>query len=124
VDVQWLAAKSLGKIGDLRAVEPLIEALGSNDNWLRSGAAWGLGKLRDTRAVPAPISPIKDKKTIVQKNAPWALETIGDERVLPPIREAAVDPDENVRDTIQRAIASIENKRTKKSSPIPSTIGN
>ena len=41
--VQWLAAKSLGKIGDIRALEPLIVALKAEDKWLRQGAAWDWG---------------------------------------------------------------------------------
>ncbi len=37
VDVSWIAAKSLGKLGDKRATLPLIDCLDSEEQWLRKG---------------------------------------------------------------------------------------
>lgn len=48
------AAEALGRIGDLRAVEPLIEALSCEDIFLREQVAWALGELGDRRGI-APL---------------------------------------------------------------------
>ena len=50
-DVYWPVAKALGDIGDERAVEPLIKALGHEDEDVRKSAAEALGKIGDARAV-------------------------------------------------------------------------
>jgi HEAT repeat protein len=44
-EVRWVAALSLGEIGDLRAVPPLVEALGDPDRYVRYGAVMSLEKL-------------------------------------------------------------------------------
>lgn len=46
------AAVALGKIGDKRALNPLISALSDDDVVIRIAAADGLGQLRDNRAIP------------------------------------------------------------------------
>jgi HEAT repeat protein len=48
---RWKAAESLGRIGDDRAVEPLIHALMDEDWRVRQKAAWALGKIGDQRAL-------------------------------------------------------------------------
>jgi HEAT repeat protein len=51
---RWKAADSLGRLGDLRATEPLINALWDEDVYVRKKAAWALGSLGDPRAI-APL---------------------------------------------------------------------
>lgn len=53
MNVKHAAAEALGKIGDRRAVEPLICSL-STDMWLQFPAAMALGEIGDPRAV-APL---------------------------------------------------------------------
>ena len=48
---RWKAAESLGRLGDLRAVEPLIDTLWDDDARVRLKAAWALGMLGDPRAL-------------------------------------------------------------------------
>jgi len=43
--VRHNAAEALGKIGDNRAVESLIEALGDSESFVRSAATEALGKI-------------------------------------------------------------------------------
>ncbi len=50
--VQWAAVDLLGKVGDERAVEPLIAALRHPDIGVRLSAAHGLGNIGDGRALP------------------------------------------------------------------------
>lgn len=49
--VRVQSAIALGKIGDTRAVDPLIEALNNKKPGVRFGAAEALGEIGDTRAV-------------------------------------------------------------------------
>ncbi|WP_428011751.1 HEAT repeat domain-containing protein [Baaleninema sp.] len=49
------AAKALGKLGDSRAVPPLIESLSCSDYYVRESAAQALEELRDAQAVPALV---------------------------------------------------------------------
>jgi hypothetical protein len=50
---RWKAAESLARMGDARAVGPLIEALSDEDWRVRQKTAWALGYLGDPAAIPA-----------------------------------------------------------------------
>ena len=50
---RWAAATALGRLGDKRAVEPLIEALKDPDSMVRASAANALGLIGDPRALDA-----------------------------------------------------------------------
>jgi phycocyanobilin lyase subunit alpha len=50
------AARALGKLGDLRAVSPLIESLNCTDFYVREAAAQSLEMLGDIGCIPALIS--------------------------------------------------------------------
>ncbi len=50
------AAKALGKLKDLKAVEPLIKCCGCDDYYVRESAAQALEMLGDSRAIPPLIS--------------------------------------------------------------------
>jgi phycocyanobilin lyase alpha subunit len=50
------AARALGKLGDSRAVEPLIECLECPDYYVREAATQALEMLGDGRAIPALIT--------------------------------------------------------------------
>ncbi len=51
---RWKAADSLGRLGDLRATGPLIDALFDEDARVRVKVAWALGSIGDPRAL-APL---------------------------------------------------------------------
>ena len=71
------AAWALGKIGDKRAVEPLIEALKHEHVGLRATSADSLGELGDERAVE-PLIELRDadKEKYVEIRARDALRMI------------------------------------------------
>ena len=48
---RWKAADSLGRLGDSRATEPLIDALFDDDVRVRTKVAWALGSIGDPRAL-------------------------------------------------------------------------
>ena len=61
-----VAVEALGKIGDTRAVEPLIKALQDSEEYVRRGAVEALGKIGDTRAVEPLITVLRS----------WAYENV------------------------------------------------
>ena len=102
------AADVLVHIGE-PAVEPLIEALSSDDAGVRYVAAWTLGKIGDRRAVEPLIAAMKDRDKGVKKGAAVALGDIGDGRAVEPLIQALKDEDESiqraVRESLERTIS-------------------
>ena len=70
------AARSLGAIGDTRAVEPLIAALEEGDLSCRQAAAEALGALKDKRAVPSLIPALDRFSGDAHASVLTALKTI------------------------------------------------
>ena len=71
------AAKSLGELGDPRAVQPLIAALRDESLLVRCTAAQALGWIGDPRAAGALITALDDSVIDVQEYAAEALVKIG-----------------------------------------------
>ena len=61
------AAKALGKLGDVRVVPGLIEALSCSDYYVRESAAQSLEMLEDKRAIPALINLLESGVTAAQQ---------------------------------------------------------
>lgn len=87
--VRYEAAIALGEIGDKRAVEPLIVALGDEKDKVRRVAAIALGEIGDKRAVMPLITALeeelkraKDKRWHFLRNAARLLGQIGDNRAV------------------------------------------
>jgi len=91
--VREAAAKSLGKLNDSRAVEPLILALKDTYYWVRWAAAESLGELNDTRAVEPLILALKDKDedSDVRWRAAESLGKLNDTRAVGPLIQALKD---------------------------------
>ena len=99
VVVRKAAVATLGKIGDERAVEPLIGVL-SDDDWrVRWSAAEALGKIGDERAVEPLIEVLSydDGDENVHEAAAEALGEIGDERTVEPLIGMLSDDNSRVR---------------------------
>ena len=54
------SAVALGQLGDPRAVEPLVKALGDDDRYVRIAVATALGQLGDPRAVEPLVKALGD----------------------------------------------------------------
>lgn len=79
--VRYYAARTLGELGDARAVEPLIAATLQDRRWsVRREAATALGKLCDSRATSTLSAALKDGDTYTQMKAAWALGRLSDPR--------------------------------------------
>jgi hypothetical protein len=76
--VQHVAIVKLGKLGDARAVEPLIQILEnvSHNPHLRAAAAVALGEIGDPSAVKPLVQALNDSEPLVQTAAREALRLI------------------------------------------------
>jgi hypothetical protein len=97
----------LGKIGDLRAVDPLIEALHDPDMGVQCSAANSLGKLRDNRAVDVLISKLDSKNESVRHAVADALGNIRDPRAGEALRKMCDDPSTWVREAVVKALQKL-----------------
>ena len=91
------AAEALGKIGDRRAVGPLMAALKDRELWVRGLAAEALGRLGEAKAVEPLIAMLKtDPSGHAAKQAAIALGAIKDPRGIPPLIDALWHKDNEV----------------------------
>lgn len=130
---RWLAAEALGKQGDARAIEPLIQVL-KDENWsVRGRAAESLDELgwrprgdsekvhyliakREWDAVaglgqPAIeplIQALRDKFYFVRRGAAEALGEIGDARAVEPLLETLKNKDYFVRREAAKALGRLD----------------
>jgi HEAT repeat protein len=76
-EVRYIAASTLGDLGDTEAVESLMLALEKDDSpRVRYQAVLSLGKLHDTRAAGALVHATKDQNPKVAEAARKALRSI------------------------------------------------
>lgn len=81
-------ARALGEIGDPRAVDALITALGDPEDSVRVVSAQSLGQIKDQRATEALVSLVDVKSNGVGRAALMALAQIKDPRAIGPLIEA------------------------------------
>jgi len=135
-DIRVRAAQALGRVGDDRAVDPLIQAMkvvdldygvahdalmGIGEKGvealslvLRDGdprdrviAALTLGDIGSVEGVEALIEALKDEEPVVRGDAAMALGRIGDERAAGPLMEVLGDWDREVRLKAVEALGEI-----------------
>ena len=109
------AARALGRIGDQRAVEALIDVLYTKNVHLSQEAAEALGCIRDARAVQPLIDLFRhdwdDTETVTAwQKAATALAAIG-EPAIQPLLIALKEEDENVRSGAIDALAQLHDAR-------------
>lgn len=108
-----IAAEALGKIGDKRAVEPLIEVLRtSGEPGLLEAAAEALGRLKDERAIPSLVAFMQRGTVAARLKAVIALGEIdGKEAVAALENIVAHDPSRNVREEAQRVLCRLSSRK-------------
>ncbi|MEK6678529.1 MAG: HEAT repeat domain-containing protein [Nitrospirota bacterium] len=85
-DVRVNVAIALGKIGDPRAVEPLIIVLKDEDEDVRFSSALALGNIKDPRAVePLIVALNKKEEEVLRRSAAEALGNIKDLSAVEPL---------------------------------------
>ncbi len=108
------AAEALGRIGDSRAVEPLIDSLENDFSKVRENAAWALGMIKDIRAIPSLIAALKDKgdeSSLVRSASAQALGAIKDYQAVEPLIKALRDKDSAVRRRAALALGKISDNK-------------
>ena len=83
---------TLGRIGHIRAIQPLANALSDSDFTVRASAAAALGRIGDSHAVPSLILALRDIHSTVRFRAIYALANIGDSRAVKPLMPLLLDP--------------------------------
>jgi len=110
-DFRLEAARALGKIGDSRTVEPLIDALKDEDSYyVRRGVVEALVKIGEP-AVDLLTKALKDEDWRVRSSAANALGNIRDARVVGPLIEALKDKNSYVRMRAAEALGKIGDSR-------------
>jgi HEAT repeat protein len=118
-----LAAGILGKIGDARAVAPLVEARGHSTWKVRASVAEALGRIGDAAAVPGLVDLIEDENEIVRKSAAAGLGRVAqanedeaalDERAVEALAAALGDASYSVRGSAARALATTGERSVEK----------
>ena len=110
--IRYNAAHALGKIGDNRAVGPLIAVLLKDiDGSVRASAAEALGHIGDKGAVEPLILALKDTSEGVRYSVAHALGMLGDKRAVDPLIVALNDSCTYVRWNAAEALGKIRDKK-------------
>lgn len=105
--VREMVAAALGQIG---AVEPLINALHVPDAHVRQIVTQALGQIRDPRAVEPLIGALRDTRGEVRQQVAFALAKIGGPAVEPLIA-ALGNADSFIRWSVVRVLGTIGDRR-------------
>jgi HEAT repeat protein len=99
---------ALGHLGDVRAVEPLIDRLHTDtDPIVRRRAAIALGSIGDKRAIEPLIVALRDVQSRVPGYAALSLDWLG-ERWVQPFHERLREPDRDIRSRIMLALVQFQ----------------
>ena len=85
------AILALGRLGDERAVEPLVLALQDEDRYIRREAAKALGELGSPAAIEPLIAALGDSEESVCRSAIIALRVAGDEHAIESLKQLSED---------------------------------
>ena len=83
--VKMESAKALAKIGDERAIGPLVKQSNKKESWMRRDIAESLGILGDERGIKPLIRLSKDQDEYVRIHAIRALGEFDNARVIKPL---------------------------------------
>ncbi|MFW6172456.1 MAG: phosphoglycerate kinase, partial [Elusimicrobiota bacterium] len=117
IDVRIRAARTLGRIGSKKAVDPLIEILiDESDNDKKNLELYltvveTLGIIGDERAVKPLIEEISDMDFLVREKVIKSLGMIKDKRAEKPIINALKDNNVEVRISAAEALGELESRK-------------
>ena len=111
---------ALGNSGDQRALNPLLELLGSKDYQTSGNAAQALGYLGDPKSEPALIKALANDNPWRQVKACGALAKLGTHQALPALEKLAKDDSYTGALAVKRmaevAVEKIKKARAQRSS--------
>ena len=106
--IRVVVAGILGRIKDVRAIDPLIDSLGDPDIGVRCGAALALGDIGNTRVISSLTLLLECENESLRRAACAALGNIKDPQAVPPLRKACNDPRAEVRDVARKALSKLK----------------
>lgn len=104
------AISALGRLGDERAIEPLVSALQDKDRYLRREAAKALGELGSSAAIGPLIKALEDSEEYVRRSAITALGVLGDARAIEPLEQMLEDQSFFTRSESEKSLRKIEER--------------
>lgn len=107
VTTRAVVATALGKIGDSRALDPIVAALKGEEDYLKPYTAEALGMIGNARAVGPLIAALKNADPTVAAFAIQALERIKDPRALGPLVAVLEDENPSNRRAVVQALGTI-----------------
>lgn len=112
--IRALAVQSLGRIGDIRAIDIFIRALSDSDKWIRWMTASIVRSIPDKRFIEPLTARLEDE--FMRWNAARALGYVGDEKIIEVLTAIANDPnrDDPLRSKADYAVRQIRERRKAK----------
>jgi HEAT repeat protein len=110
-DVRRLAAKALGQIGEISAVDFLIKLLDDPDRGVRATAAIALGNYRHPMAAQKIMDAYPTASVSARTDMIFALAHINDILAVPFLIQHATDPEPDVRAAIMLALGKLRDAR-------------
>ncbi len=107
-EVRWMAARALGRIGDPRAVHPLMQILPGAGGDLGLFVARALGELGDRRAVQVLIEQSRRRNEPELRGIAEALGMLGDKNAIPTLRELFDTGKKDVRRAAEVALERLK----------------
>lgn len=98
--IKLAAINALGQIGDVRAVDPLLKSLESDDKWVRRAAALALESMEDDLIIQPLMNhllPEDEPDDEVRRSAAKALARMKPEEAIEHLAKALKDPSLGVR---------------------------
>lgn len=112
------AAESLGLLGHVESVPPLLPLLDDPEAAVRRAAVGALGQLGDLAAVEPLLAYVERRPDdAVPLDALWALGALGDPRAMPVLSGLREDPDPYVAFHAGRALREIGDKASQGAAP-------
>ena len=102
------AISALVRLGDERAVQPLIKVLQNEDPYIRREAAKALGDMGSPVAGEPLVEALRDSEDNVRRNAIVALGAVGDARAIEPLKQMLQDESFLTHSEAERSIKKIE----------------
>jgi HEAT repeat protein len=105
--VQFSIVAALGELGDPRGFELLEQAIGAENELLQTAAVGSMGELKDTRAIPYLVPMADHPDWQMRFRVADALGHFDGIDALAALRRLASDPEAQVAERAQTALASI-----------------
>ena len=109
--VRSYAALGLARIGDTRAVRPLLKSLGDQYVDVQESVVHALVALREGLDIDSIVSLLKSDDPVLRRNAVQVLGEVGTSHVLNSLNFSLKDNDVRVRKAVVQALSSIGTDR-------------